>query len=46
MKDKIYHDMTKQQKEHWWFKARRKILDKIISKYNFRHHGKWADFLC
>ncbi len=29
MKNKVYHDMTKQQKEHWWFKARRKIIDKM-----------------
>jgi SAM-dependent methyltransferase len=33
MDEKVYHDMVKQQKEHWWFKARREIISKIISKY-------------
>jgi len=46
MKDKIYHDMTKQQKEHWWFKARRKILDKIISKCNLLNNAKILEIGC
>ena len=46
MKDKVYHDMTKQQREHWWFKARRKILDKIISKYNLSDSAKILEIGC
>jgi len=46
MKDKVYHDMTKQQKEHWWFKARRKILDKIISKCNLLNNAKILEIGC
>lgn len=46
MKDKVYHDMTKQQREHWWFKARRKILDKIISKCNLLNNAKILEIGC
>ena len=46
MKDKVYHDMTKQQKEHWWFKARRKILDKIISKCDLSDNAKILEIGC
>lgn len=46
MKDKVYHDMTKQQKVHWWFKARRKILDKIISKCNLLNNAKILEIGC
>ena len=34
MEDIVYKDMIKQEKEHWWFKARREILDKIIKDLN------------
>jgi SAM-dependent methyltransferase len=46
MKDKVYHDMTKQQREHWWFKARRKILDKIVSKCNLSDNAKILEIGC
>ena len=46
MKDKVYHDMAKQQREHWWFKARRKILDKIISKCDLSDNAKILEIGC
>jgi SAM-dependent methyltransferase len=46
MKDKVYHDMTKQQREQWWFKARRKILDKIVSKCNLSDNAKILEIGC
>jgi hypothetical protein len=29
VEEQVYHDMIEQQKKHWWFRARRTILDKI-----------------
>ena len=31
MDDIVYRDMIKQEKEHWWFNARREILDVVLS---------------
>ena len=33
MDERVYQDMVKQQREHWWFRARRKIISNIIRKY-------------
>lgn len=33
MEKQVYHDMIKGQENHWWFKARRKILNSILKKY-------------
>ena len=46
MKDKVYYDMTKLQKEHWWYKARREILDKIISKCKLSVNAKILEIGC
>ena len=34
MEDIVYKDMIIQEKEHWWFKARREILDSYLSSLN------------
>ena len=46
MKDNVYYDMAKQQKEHWWFKARREILDKIISKCDLSDSARILEIGC
>lgn len=34
MEDIVYQDMIHQEKNHWWFKARREILKSYISRLN------------
>ena len=33
MEEQVYHDMIEQQKKHWWFRARRTIIDKVLKKH-------------
>lgn len=33
MEEQIYHDMIEMQEQHWWFRARREILFKILKEY-------------
>lgn len=33
MKEQVYHDMIEMQENHWWFRARRKILFNILKKH-------------
>ncbi|MFO7915451.1 MAG: class I SAM-dependent methyltransferase [Candidatus Krumholzibacteriales bacterium] len=33
MKDKVYQDMVNQQRNHWWFRARRNILGIILEQF-------------
>ena len=43
MEDIVYKDMIKQENKHWWFKARREILDNIIKSLNLPKNN--AEFL-
>jgi len=46
MDNKTFSRQLKNQKKHWWFQARKKIIDQIISKINFKKKNNILDFGC
>jgi predicted ATP-grasp superfamily ATP-dependent carboligase len=36
MDNKTFSRQIKNQKKHWWFQARKKIIDQIISSINLK----------
>lgn len=36
MESFVYKDIIKQEKDHWWFKARREIIDTILKDLNLK----------
>ena len=44
MDNKIFLRQIKNQKKHWWFQARKKIIEKIISNIGFKKKINILDF--
>ena len=44
MDNKTFSRQIKNQKKHWWFQARKKIIDQIISSINFKKKKNILDF--
>jgi SAM-dependent methyltransferase len=44
MDNKTFYRQIKNQKKHWWFQARKKIIDQIISGINFKKKNNILDF--
>ena len=44
MDNKTFSRQIKNQKEHWWFQARKNIIDKIISSINLKKKNNILDF--
>lgn len=46
MEEKIYRDMAEQQKKHWWFRARREILNSILNRFVSSDRNKILEVGC
>ena len=46
MEDIVYRDMIYQEKYHWWFKARREILDSYLSNFNLPENANILEIGC
>ena len=44
MDNKTFSRQIKNQKKHWWFQARKKIIDQIISSINLKKKKNILDF--
>ena len=44
MDNKTFSRQIKNQKKHWWFQARKNIIDKIISSINLKKKNNILDF--
>ena len=44
MDNKTFSRQIKNQKKHWWFQARKKIIDQIISSINLKKRNNILDF--
>ena len=44
MDNKTFSRQIKNQKKHWWFQARKKIIDQIISNINLKKKNNILDF--
>ena len=44
MDNKTFSRQIKNQKKHWWFQARKKIIDQIISSINLKKKNNILDF--
>ena len=44
MDNKTFSRQIKNQKEHWWFQARKNIIDQIISSINLKKKNNILDF--
>ena len=44
MDNKIFLRQIRNQKKHWWFQARKKIIDEIIFEINFKKKINILDF--
>jgi len=44
MNKKTFYRHIKNQEKHWWFQARKKIIDQIISGINFKKKNNILDF--
>ena len=44
MNNKTFSRQIKNQEKHWWFQARKKIIDQIISDINFKNKKNILDF--
>ncbi len=44
MDNKTFSRQIKNQKKHWWFQARKKIIDQIISGISLKKHNNILDF--
>ena len=44
MDNKTFSRQIKNQKNHWWFQARKKIIDQIISSINLKKKNNILDF--
>ncbi len=46
MEDIVYKDMISQEKDHWWFKARREILDDYLHKLQLPQNANILEIGC
>ena len=46
MEDIVYKDMIRQEKEHWWFKARREILGAYLDNLKLRENINILEIGC
>lgn len=46
MEKKVYKDMIEQEKNHWWFKARREIIEQELQKLNLPANAKILEIGC
>lgn len=46
MENEIFDDMYKVETQHWWFVARRKIIESIIKKLNLKKNAQIFDAGC
>lgn len=46
MEEQIYQDMIVQQEKHWWFKARKDILNSILKTYTSKEKIKILEVGC
>lgn len=46
MEDIVYRDMINQEKDHWWFKARREILDSYLNDLHLPEDASILEIGC
>ena len=44
MNNKTFSRQIKNQEKHWWFQARKKIIDQIISNIRLKKNNNILDF--
>lgn len=46
MEDRIFEEMYKVESQHWWFVARRKIIESVIKRLNLANDARIMDAGC
>jgi SAM-dependent methyltransferase len=46
LEKKVYKDMVEQEKNHWWFKARREILEQELTKLDLPANSRILEIGC